>query len=304
MRWVTCGFGHVLHPVAGSRPTYSRSQHKEAQTSVTPCSTKGVTNRLNFAFETRRVSSYQVIKTSITTEDTMQIAIIDKSKKVSTPEILLMVAACNRQLKYHACPAWNRSPSSVVFCEKEEHLAPGAFPIYIFDKADTADAYGYHDVGPDGNYYGRVFANPVLAEPNGSILSGPMSISCILSHEVLELFGDPQCNLWATGAGGVDYAVELCDPCEGDSYDINVAGTQVAVSNFILPHWFAANPPKGAKFDYMGKLTAPGTLTEGGYVLYFKEGAIKSKYGAKILPWRLAGKDKGAARSRRRVLLG
>lgn len=235
----------------------------------------------------------------------MQIAVLNKSDKLADRncDVVLMATACSRQLRRHACPAWNRAPASVVFCTDDTLIPPGAHPIYLFDKSDQADALGYHDETPDGVVYGRVFIDPVI-DAGGEVLTGAWSVSSVLSHEVLELFGDPNCNLWATANDGYDYALELGDPVEADSYDINVSGHVVSVSNFVLPEWFDDFPPEGSKFDYLGKLTAAFSMTPGGYVIYKDSGTVKQKFGAAYPEWKKATKGHAAARSARRSPVG
>jgi hypothetical protein len=57
----------------------------------------------------------------------------------------------------------------------------------------------------------------------------------------------------------------VCDPVEGDSYS---GAGGVALSNFVTPWWFSEQPPAGAKFDFMSKLSAPFTMSPGGYFNY------------------------------------
>lgn len=230
----------------------------------------------------------------------MLIAVIDKSAKVSTADAALMTAACNTQLRLHACPAWNRAPSSVQFVQDETKAPAGAWVIALFDNADQSEALGWHTETPAGLPYGRVFVKPILAS-GGTMLSGELSVSAVLSHEVLELAIDPNVNLWATAADGSDFCLEICDPVENDSYTIKLGDKRVSVSNFVLPDWFDAVPAKGARFDYMGKLRAPFTMTAGGYVIYKRSGAVHEKFGAAYPAWKRPGKSHAAARSARRL---
>jgi hypothetical protein len=130
----------------------------------------------------------------------------------------------------------------------------GSVPLLIVDNPDVANALGYHDVDPRGMPYGRVFVDPVL-DNGGSALGDKgdpsLSVSAVLSHEVLEWWYDPACNDWAD-RGRTSVAKELCDPVEADWYRID----GVAVSNYVLPAWF--NPlDKVGPFDRLGKLTKP-----------------------------------------------
>lgn len=234
----------------------------------------------------------------------MLLAVLNKSKLVSDADALLMTIACDIQLRRDVAPAWGMTPFDVKFYTGKPPAK--ALKLVIFDDADQADALGYHSDGPDGYPYGRVFTKPVL-NAEGKAVSGPGSVASVLSHEVIELFGDPECNRWADGLDGNSYAFELCDPVEGDTYDIMATNRKVSVSNFVLPAWFDQNPPKGSQFDFLGLLKKPFTMTKGGYVVYRSYGKEKDsfarlnlQYGAKYPEWKKPGKAHAAARSAKR----
>ena len=81
---------------------------------------------------------------------------------------------------------------------------------------------------------------------------------------------------------GILYAIEICDPVEADSYTIY--GQEV--SNFVTPWWFGNPLPAGAKYDFLGKLLAPFSMTAGGY---FSSRSIDKTNG--IGPWKQAFAD-------------
>jgi len=232
---------------------------------------------------------------------TLHIAVLNKSKHVTTADAVKMTAACARQLRLHAAPAWNRTVPGVAFVADDAHLLPGTRPIYIFDNADVAGALGYHDVTATGVPYGKVFAETIL-QNHGTVLTGSSSVSVCLSHEMLELFGDEFCNAYQQANDGYSYAVELGDPVENDSYVLS--GTGVSVSNFVLPAYFAQTPEDGARFDHMGRLAAPFTMTAGGYLIRMRDGKVGQIYGESYPTWRLPGKQHPAARSARRMAAG
>ena len=148
--------------------------------------------------------------------------------------------------------------------------APGRKPqgnaiMTGLDAPTVPGAAGFHDETVKGQKRGFVFTNPTL-DNGGTILRGSNSVSVTYSHEMVEMIGDGPCNRWADGpanADGValDYAIELADPVEGDSYDID----GVAVSNFVLPAWFSG---AGKVFDFLRRLRAPLSLDAGGYISY------------------------------------
>lgn len=230
------------------------------------------------------------------------IAVINKSTQaVAQADLEAMAKACNEQLVRHAAPAWGKAPVSVVYATSENTMPADATPIYLFDDSDQQGALGYHTEDPDGRIYGRVFVNPVL-QNGGTWLNGStLTVSSVLSHEVVELFVDPNCNLWADSGTGRLYAFEACDPVESDGYMITANNQSVLVSNFVFPEWFDSMSPKGARFDQMSKATSAFTLTSGGYVVWMEGGTVQQTFGAKYPAWRKASKTVDAARTARRL---
>jgi len=202
--------------------------------------------------------------------------IINKSTKVSNEDLQLMVEACKIQLKDHAGPTLERFPWDVKIDGND------GFPMVLFDDSDQAGALGYHSQDPDGKVWGRVFVNPVLNN-GGTVLKGSKSISVVLSHEILETFYNPYINLWANRGDETFVALEICDPVEDFSYEINVSGSSVSVSNFVLSSWFDKEMLGAGRFDYLSLLRAPLTLARGGYNIIFNSetGEVKPTFGSK-----------------------
>lgn len=211
------------------------------------------------------------------------IAVVNRSNRVSDADGLLMTQACQLQLTKHAAPLLGRRTWSVKFYGKTATPPKSAFPIIIFDTPDQAGALGYHTTDDSGNPWGRVFASPVL-DNGGTVLRGSLSVSAVLSHEVLETFVDFNVNLWADRFDGTEVAVEVCDPVEADAYDVLVGTAQVpvAVSNFVLDEWFDAFQTTG-KFDYLGNVKAPLQMSAGGYIIVrdLSNGHISAVWGSK-----------------------
>lgn len=224
----------------------------------------------------------------------MQIAVVNESKLVSEHQFRAMCAGVGAQISRHVAPAWSRSAWPVVAYRSEHEAPEGACLIAILDDADQADALGYHSETPQGRIYGRVFVKPVL-DAGGDILTGELSVSSVLSHEAIEPFGDAFVNLWADAPDGKSWALELCDPVQGDGYAIQTRFGAVWVSNFVFPEFFDDSPPPGARFDHMKRLSQPFTLSDGGYSVIRAAGTV-SQIGAAQPPW----KNHPAARSARR----
>ena len=211
------------------------------------------------------------------------IAVVNKSTRLSDADGSLMTRACQLQLTKHAAPALLLRTWTVKYFKKGTTPPADAFPIIIMDDPDQADALGYHTIDDNGNPWGRVFVGPVL-DNGGTALRGSMSVSGVLSHEVLETVVDYNVNLWADRWDGTEVAVEVCDPVEADCYDVLVGKAQVpvAVSNFVMNDWFDAWQTNG-KFDWMGTVSHPLEMSSGGYIIVrnTSTGEISSVWGSK-----------------------
>lgn len=222
----------------------------------------------------------------------MLIAIQNESTLVSNNEALLMCQAVQIQFNLHACPAYNVKPTTVTFYPDKTKIPGYAWVISILDTPDVANALGYHNETA-GRPNGFVFCAPILNN-GGGVLNGKdttvTTVSSVLSHEALELNFDRFCSTYCDN-GIVSWALEVSDPCQDLSYVINVNGTEVFVSDFVFPSFFnpqatSANEP----FDYMNKLTAPFTITRGGYSIQRKSGpgSETQVFGENVSSWKKA----------------
>lgn len=184
----------------------------------------------------------------------LQIQILNQSTLISNEKLDPIVSALQIQVtrdfaKYYGISATLTRTNS----------DNGQIPIYIVDEVADAPkgAVAWHTVTDKGLPYGII--------PMKIVLDDGEDVGPTISHELLELLADPNCNTTKSAKykGHQAYlAYEDCDPVENDSYAIN----GINVSNFVFPSWFVV----GAKgpFDFMGKLLAPLTMTPGGYLQY------------------------------------
>ncbi len=222
----------------------------------------------------------------------MFLAVISQSTRFSDADAATATTACAAQLRLHVAPLWDMVPASVVFYPDSAAVPASADLLVILDDADQAGALGYHAETPDGKPYARVFVGPVL-DNGGAPLQGELTVSSVISHEVCEWFGDRFVNLWADDGSGTEYAVELCDPVEQDSYEL--AGAMV--SNFVTKRYFDTRSPKGTQVDYLGNLDQPLSMTAGGYRLIRRAGKVRQQFGTRYPAWRRGIKEFPAART-------
>jgi hypothetical protein len=149
----------------------------------------------------------------------------------------------------------------------------------------VSQAFGYHGENHAGTPYGFVYLN--ICKEYGEERSGT------LSHEVLELLADPMATTTVPGpephgrSGEVAYDLEVCDPTQGDFYDID----GITVSNFVGRAYFGQLGGTG-KTNYLGlDLDAFGVRPKG-YFQYEVGNRVEQINGALITPGQLAAKEK------------
>jgi len=228
----------------------------------------------------------------------MLIAILNQSTLVTAGDAAAMTQAVAAQVRFDAAPLWDRAPAAVIFYADPSAVPPAAHGIAIVDtiQDQPQGVLGFHTEDQGGKLWGVVAAKPEL-DNGAKIMTGDWSVSSVLSHEVLEMFVDPNCNLWANDGKGSAYSFEVCDPVEAPSYTVS----GVSVSNFVTPSWFDPLAPANAQFDKLGLLHEAFGVLKGGYVVYESAGRERQKFGEEFPGWRKEMKTGPLARTSRRL---
>lgn len=209
----------------------------------------------------------------------MLISIVNRTRALADRDVLLAIRAINRQLAEDFEPHWHfggRLRLDGTDREAGQHerpahggpLAPGGDGVvYLMDAPTVGGAEGMHDLA-QGRPCGFVFLDVCRS------VDDPWQVT--LSHEVLELVGDPLASLLVQGPHPEDHAhlvfhqFELCDAVQDEKYEID----GVPVSNFLLPAYFMRKDGDGLRTDFLGRakrgdaLPAFG-LTAGGYLCFW-----------------------------------
>jgi hypothetical protein len=195
--------------------------------------------------------------------------------KLSDEEVQCALRAINRQVKEDFEPYW--SLGATLRLEGKTGTKPkpqepadlrGDAVLYLWDNVNVANALGYHDRNNHGIPFSFVFTE--LSKQLGE------SWTVTLSHEALELIGDPEVNLLVAGPHpanakqDVFHWYEMCDAVQAETYEID----SVAVSNFVLPLYFTGSEEIGGRNDFLGRPHNGKTLRSfsvnpGGYVGFF-----------------------------------
>jgi hypothetical protein len=230
----------------------------------------------------------------------MLIAILNQSTLVSDADVAKMTQAIAAQVRLDVAPLWDRAPAAVIFYTDPKDVPVAAHGIALVDTIEDQPkgVLGFHTEDQGGKLWGVVAAQPEL-QNGGKATTGDWSVSSVLSHEVLEMYIDPNCNLWANDGHGKAYSFEVCDPVEAPTYVVN----GVSVSNFVTPAWFdPLSDPATAQYDKLSKLKAPFSILKGGYVVYESAGSEHQQFGDKFPNWRKEMKSGKLARTRRRLV--
>ena len=205
----------------------------------------------------------------------MIISLINHSRVITDEQVQEVIRAINRQLKEDFEPYWSFSatlrlegpigqrPSLSKFGDMR-----GDAVLYLVDGVNSLGATGWHLANYGDIPYGIVFL--------GLCAKVKEAWSITLSHEALELVGDPMCNLLVQGNDPLDrrrrvfHLFEMCDAVQAESYSTE----GVALSNFVLPSYFSLGEQPGRRNDfpgrcYKGKTLASFGMNPGGYLNIF-----------------------------------
>jgi hypothetical protein len=199
----------------------------------------------------------------------IDISLVNQSTLFADADLPALANALQIQVTRDFLPSWGVD-ARIYYTPSGQHPSADHWVLALLDDADVAGALGYHDVTPTGQPLGKAFVR--TTQSDGS------SISVTVSHELLEMLGDPSINLTAevddgTGSPSKFYAYEVADAVEADNlgYQIAIptgwagAGTSILVSDFVLPAWFESFRTAGP-FAFKTPLTAPFQLAAGGYI--------------------------------------
>lgn len=201
-------------------------------------------------------------------------------KDINRPLLDEIAHALEFQLMAHYAPMWQSDGVQVRAYTDPVNLGDfgDACPLVVFDDADQADALGYHSVDPYGRAFGKAFWS-VIQGAGGTLKDGALSLSVTLSHEVLEMVGNPYVNFWADLPDGGQEAVELCDRVQGDSY--RVGG--VSVSDFLGPRAFRLG---AGPFNWLNTLKSPFEIRPNGYAIRRSGDNVYPVFGEEVPAWR------------------
>ncbi len=195
--------------------------------------------------------------------------------QIEDEELECAIRAINRQVREDFEPYWSFGATLRLEGRSEKKPATktladlrGDAIIYMWNESDVKGALGYHEENNRGIPYGFVFTE--LSAKLGE------NWTVTLSHEALELIGDPEANLLVQGPHpakpklAVFHWYEMCDAVQAETYKLD----NVEVSNFVLPLYFTGGDELGGRNDFLnrahgGKTLKSFQINPGGYVGFF-----------------------------------
>jgi hypothetical protein len=237
----------------------------------------------------------------------MILTVANISTAIGSADFQAAIAAIGRQVNEDFAPEWGISANvrgTAVSLKNRKAPIQGNHDaiIYVGDSSQdpttgVEGALGYHSANHSGIPYGFVYLD--ITDEFGE------NWTTTLSHEVLELLGDPTAAMTVSGpapngpGGSVHYDLEVCDPTQGDSYDID----SIIVSNFVGKSYFELTGGSGDTNFLKLDLAAFG-VRPGGYFQYEDFRGTHQVQGERVTERMLAAKRlmKTGRRNERRRL--
>jgi hypothetical protein len=222
------------------------------------------------------------------------ISVQNQSTVTTDAAVQAMLPGLTAQLNNDVQPIWGTDTVTMVWTPKGTSLPAENWLLTFVNDSDQAGALAYHDVTPAGEPLALVFCR--------TLMNDKASISVAASHELCEMIVDPELNRGAQSPTGQFWALEICDPCEDDSYGYQSAGT--LVSDFITPNWFSPQTLDGVLYSFKGNVKHTFQVLPRGYAQWFnpRKGWVqvtgRKAKGAKV------NAQRGSRRERRARLFG
>lgn len=188
------------------------------------------------------------------------VIVTNESTVLTDAQVQAVIPALQKQVSEDFFQYWT-ADCTLQFLAKDQPLPAEAWQMVILDDADQAGALGYHELSSQGTPLGKVFARLDI--------QNNLSWTVTVSHELLEMLGDPWIDLAVVSDNGIVYAMEVADAVEDDSLGYQIDG--VLVSDFVTPKWF--NPSiECDRYSFRQNVTQAFEIAAGGYIGTFEPG--------------------------------
>lgn len=198
----------------------------------------------------------------------------------------LMITALNTQLPAF-CNAWVPLGKQYTCVAAPASMRPGNYMYCNFlDTADVQGALAYHTESANVPF-SRVFVKTILSY-GGVIQMGPNAstptVAQAFSHEIYEMIGNQNVNVWWQRNDGNLVPAEVTDPVQGAIVPVKVGTVTVGLSDYVLPCWADPQATMGP-FNFLNTLTRPFQIARGGYVVLMRGGSMTYVFGDSVTPY-------------------
>lgn len=184
------------------------------------------------------------------------LALVASPDEVPFSELTTVAAALQVQATRDCGPIWNIVANVTPFATLND-VPVGHWPIIVKRVIDRPGTDGYHT---DSN-------NQPMA-----LVEYVENWTVVASHEMIEMLIDPFGNRLIPGPSAdqdhaqnrVQYLMEACDPVQDAKYSYTING--VIVSDFITPSFHDPAETAGARYDFLGAVSAPRSILDNGYL--------------------------------------
>jgi hypothetical protein len=183
----------------------------------------------------------------------VSVALVDETGTVTNADLAALATALQTQVDRDLGPVWGVQATVAVAA----HSPAGTWKLRIVPPKKLPQGAGGVHLDHNGVPYAIVGPGP--------------DMTLAASHEFCEMLVDPLGKRMVTApsldpaAGGrpVSYLVEVGDPCEVFSYDID----GVSVSDFVRQDFY--HPKATDQVDQLSKLSGPLTVPHGCYISWY-----------------------------------
>lgn len=183
----------------------------------------------------------------------------NSGEKLDNALLVRIAAALYKGMAQDFAGHWENLPQTFTVCDAGS-VPDKATVFHLVDEIPEAPtALAYHTIDDRGRPVLRLGVQTIL-QNGGSLHTGSNSVSCAMDHEAKETWCDGPCTLVCYFDGKKNLYYEVCDPVQGNSYDVD----GIALSNFVTQRYFDGEDKDGP-WDFLGVLKGPLTCAIDGY---------------------------------------
>lgn len=205
-----------------------------------------------------------------------KISVIDLTGRIGQNDMIVAINALQKQLN-EVGSVWDFSAQLFYYATRQQSPSEN-WLVWIGEDIDVEGLAGYH--GIDNTKSTKVITSGTGGYVIGTNSGKPFGVvkhsdnwTVTLSHELIEMCVNPNIdrfynNVDANGDGVPEERLlaEICDPVQDDVYLID----GVRVCNYVFPDWYTDSVAiAGKRYDKMGVIDSPRTLSEGGYASFW-----------------------------------